>query len=170
MILVHEDSRSRGFWKLAKVESLTTGADGLTRGAVVKVAFSVRRPTVLRHPLQLLYPLEVHQCDGDVMLTTDDAQRVIDAANDDADTVTGSEPRRHSNHVTSRNAREFIRLQSEDSNSSQATESIKTLLLDSNYDHCNPLVDLDGQRWVVLCSCCYYVSVIVDYLEYFVIT
>lgn len=93
MVLVHdhEDSRLRGFWKLAKVESLTTGAFGLTRGAVVKVASSVGRPTVLRRLLQLLYPLEVQQCDGNVMPTTDDAQRVTDVANDDADTVTGSE-------------------------------------------------------------------------------
>ena len=60
MVLVHEDSKPRGFWK---VESLTTGADGLTRGAVVMATSSVNRPTVLRRPLQLLYPLEVHQCD-----------------------------------------------------------------------------------------------------------
>ena len=111
MVLIHEDSKPRGFWKLAKVESLTTGADGLTRGGVVKVASSVNRPTVLRRPLQLLYPLEVHQCDGDV--TVDDAQQVIDAANTDAaDAVTGSEPRCHFNRVASRNAR----LQSENSN------------------------------------------------------
>ena len=34
MVLVYEDSKPRGFWKLAKVESLVTGTDGLTRGAV----------------------------------------------------------------------------------------------------------------------------------------
>ena len=117
MVLVHEDSKPRGFWKIAKVESLTTGTDGLTRGAVVKVASSAGRPTMLRRPLQLLYPLEVQQCDGGVMPDTADAHKESDTANNDtADAFTGSEPRRCSNRVASRNAREFIRLQSEDTN------------------------------------------------------
>ena len=51
------------------------------------------------------------------MPDTDDAQQVTDAANDDeAYTVTGSEPRHRSNHVASRNAGELIRLQSEELN------------------------------------------------------
>ena len=45
MVLVHEDSKPREFWKLAKVESLITRTNGLTRGAVVKVASSSGRPT-----------------------------------------------------------------------------------------------------------------------------
>ena len=117
MVLFHEDSKPRGFWKIAKVESLTTGTDGLTRGAVVKVVSSAGRPTMLRRPLQLLYPLEVQQCDGDVMPDTVDTHEASDTANDDtADAFTGSEPQRRSNHVASRNAREFIWLQSEDMN------------------------------------------------------
>ena len=59
---LHEDNRPRGFWKLAKVESLITGTDGLTRGAAVRVHSSDKRCTLLRRPLQLLYPLKVHQC------------------------------------------------------------------------------------------------------------
>jgi len=46
MVLVHEDSKPRGFWKLAKVESLITGTDGQTQGAVIKVASSESRPTL----------------------------------------------------------------------------------------------------------------------------
>lgn len=93
MVLVYEDSKPRGIWKLAKVERLITGADGLTRGAIIKVASSVGRPILLRRPLQLLYPLEVHQCNGDVVPTTDDTQQVISANDDDAaDAVIESEP------------------------------------------------------------------------------
>ena len=49
--------------------------------------------------------------------------------------------------------------------SSQDTEpEYRTLLhviLDSNNycDYCDPLVDLGGQRWGVLCSCCCYVII-----------
>ena len=113
MVLVHEDSKPRGFWKLAKVESLIIGADGLTRGAVVKVA-STGRPTVLRRPVQLLYPLEVHNCDGVGMPRTDDAQVTnTDNDGDASAAVTESQPRRRSKRVASRYAREIIRLQSE---------------------------------------------------------
>ena len=77
----------------------------MTRGAVVKVASSVGRPTVLRRPLQLLYPLEVHKCDGDVMPITDEAQVTDTANNNDAITaVSESEPLHRSNCVASRNA------------------------------------------------------------------
>ena len=78
------------------MESLIIGADGLTRGAVVKAA-STGRPTVLRRPVQLLYPLEVHNCDGVGTPRTDDAQ-VTDTDNDgDASSaVTETQPRRRS--------------------------------------------------------------------------
>ena len=114
MVLVHEDSKLRGFWKLAKVESLITATDGMTRGADVKVASSAGQPTVLRRPLQLLYTLEIHQCDGDEMPDTNDEQKATEPANDDATSpVAASKPRRRSNCVTSRNTRQFIHLQSE---------------------------------------------------------
>ena len=57
IVLVH-DERPRGFWRLAKVNQLLTGKDGLVRGAVVK---GKDKFTELQRPLQLLYPLEVDQ-------------------------------------------------------------------------------------------------------------
>ena len=79
------------------------------------MASSVGQPTVLRRPLQLLYPLEVHKCDGDVMPITDGAQVTDTANNADATAaVSESEPLCRSDRVASRNARQFIRLQSED--------------------------------------------------------
>lgn len=41
------------------VETLITKADGITRGARVQVISKTGRPITLRHPIQLVYPLEV---------------------------------------------------------------------------------------------------------------
>ena len=60
VVLVHKDNRPRGLWKLAKMESLIQGADGLIRGATIRIHSSNKRSTLVRRPLQLLYPLEVH--------------------------------------------------------------------------------------------------------------
>ena len=59
MVLVHDPDHPRGFWKLAKVESLITGKDGVVRGAVLKVGSKSGPPTTLQRLLQLLYPLEI---------------------------------------------------------------------------------------------------------------
>ena len=67
VVLIHEDSRSRELWKIAKVESLVQVTDDKVRGAVVKVPSSKSQPTLLRRPLQLLYPLEVQQCFDDIV-------------------------------------------------------------------------------------------------------
>ena len=72
------------------------------RGAVVKVACSVGRPTTLRHPVQLLYPLEVSQCDREVMPCADTTSN-----------VTETELRR-STRDASKIAQQFIGLQAED--------------------------------------------------------
>ena len=59
-VIVHEDGQHRELWKLRRVESLIKGKDGLARGAVVKsITPKMRRPTLLRRPLQKLYPLEL---------------------------------------------------------------------------------------------------------------
>ena len=59
MVVVHDEERPRGFWRLAKVEHLITGADGLVRGATIRVKPKSRRSSTLRRPIQLLYPLEI---------------------------------------------------------------------------------------------------------------
>ena len=51
---MHEEEKPRGFWRLARVEDLITGTDGLVRGASIKV-----KSGKLRRPIQLLYPLEI---------------------------------------------------------------------------------------------------------------
>ncbi len=59
VVLQHDDSLPRSFWKLARLVELITGRDGKTRGAVVKVPYRSGRTITLRRPLQLLYPLEL---------------------------------------------------------------------------------------------------------------
>ena len=58
IVIVQAESEPRGVWKLGKVESLITGADGNVRGAVVRVA-NKDSHSFLRRPVQALYPLEV---------------------------------------------------------------------------------------------------------------
>ena len=59
IVLLHDDSLPRSFWKLARVQELIDGRDGKTRGAVIKIPASDGKTTTLRRPLQLLYPLEI---------------------------------------------------------------------------------------------------------------
>ena len=37
IVVVHEENCPRGFWKVAKVENLLTGRDGLVRGAILRM-------------------------------------------------------------------------------------------------------------------------------------
>ena len=43
------------------MEDLITGADGQVRGACIRVRSSGNRSSLLRRPVQLLYPLEGHR-------------------------------------------------------------------------------------------------------------
>ena len=58
VVLVH-DRQPQCLWQLAKVVETLPGRDGKIRGALLKVASAIQ-PTVLRHPVQLLYPLEIN--------------------------------------------------------------------------------------------------------------
>ena len=41
IVLVHDPDHPRGVWKMAKIQRLLAGKDGLNRGAVLKVANKV---------------------------------------------------------------------------------------------------------------------------------
>lgn len=58
VVLVH-DTAPRGFWKLARILELISGADGRVRGAILKVASPDKKTYTLKRPLQRLYPLEL---------------------------------------------------------------------------------------------------------------
>ena len=49
------------FWKLAIIESLIVGPDGVARAAIVKVTNSEGRPKCLRRSVKHLFPLESQQ-------------------------------------------------------------------------------------------------------------
>ena len=85
IVLVH-DEKPRRFWRLAKMNQLLTGKDGLVRGAVVKVTSGKDKFTELQQPLQLLYPLEVDQ----FVSQPDEAQQDAEEKRvEDANTETG---------------------------------------------------------------------------------
>ena len=55
VVIVHDETKPRGFWKVALVQELITGRDGQVRCATVKIG----NGRLMRRPLQLLYPLEI---------------------------------------------------------------------------------------------------------------
>ena len=60
LVLVHDEGHPRSHWELGKVERILTRKDGQNRGTEVRVqAKKSKRTSLLRRPLQLLYPLEV---------------------------------------------------------------------------------------------------------------
>ena len=59
VVTVHEDGQPRSQWRLGKVESLILGKDNKIRAAVVKVKSKRGRTTLLKRPVQKLFPLEI---------------------------------------------------------------------------------------------------------------
>ena len=57
MVIIHDEGLPRGLWKLGKIEEVISGRDGKVRGAILRLASG---SGMLRQPIQLLYPLEVH--------------------------------------------------------------------------------------------------------------
>ena len=59
MVIVKDEHLPRGLWKLGLVQEIMRGRDGQTRAAIVKVASRDRQHSILKRPIQLLYPLEI---------------------------------------------------------------------------------------------------------------
>ena len=60
IVIIKDDHQPRGLWKLGIVQELMKGQNGQARAAVVKVASRDQQHTILKRPVQLLYPLEIH--------------------------------------------------------------------------------------------------------------
>ena len=58
VVVLEDQDKPRGFWRLARVEKLLAGKDGEVRGVEIRVSTLTGRPTTLRRPVQALYPLE----------------------------------------------------------------------------------------------------------------
>ena len=59
IVLIHDQDHLQGFWKIARVQSLITGKDGVISRAELRISSKGGLPTTLQWPLQLLYPLEI---------------------------------------------------------------------------------------------------------------
>ena len=46
-------------WRLGRIETLIPGTDGIVRGVTVKVTSRSGHPSVIRRPIQHIYPMEV---------------------------------------------------------------------------------------------------------------
>ena len=58
VVIVKEENRPRGTWKLGRVKELIKGRDEKTRGALVTVVGNESQLTELRRPVQHLVPVE----------------------------------------------------------------------------------------------------------------
>ena len=82
-MLVHEDNKPRGFWRLARVKSLIDGNDGCTRGAILTMIYPNEKRMTLRRSWQRLYLFEVEAVKR---------PEVIDNRDDDASEISDEEP------------------------------------------------------------------------------
>ena len=60
VVLIHEEDKPRGFWRLARVQKLLAGKDSEIRGAVLRVSNRNGQLSTLQRPVQHLYPLEIN--------------------------------------------------------------------------------------------------------------
>ena len=58
VVLVFDENKKRGFWKMGKIEGLVVGKDKVVRGATVKV-MTKGAPVFIKRPVQKLYPIEL---------------------------------------------------------------------------------------------------------------
>ena len=59
VVLLEDQDKPRGFWRLARVMKLLDSKDNNVRGAEIRLSTPTGRPTTLRRPVQALYPLEI---------------------------------------------------------------------------------------------------------------
>ena len=72
IVIVHDESLPRGFWRLGKIEEVITGRDGKIRGAKVTLTSSNGSRSQLSRPVQRLYPLEIHSSSENKRISADD--------------------------------------------------------------------------------------------------
>ena len=85
IVILKNDSSSRAFWKLAKVEELLPGNDGKIRAAMVKVPPINGKSQLLKRVVQHLIPIEVqaestdNQLPGDSSVPLQGSQPVVNS-------------------------------------------------------------------------------------------
>ena len=63
VVVVHDHALPRGLWKLGRIQEVLTRRDRQPQAALVRVASRDHQHVLLRRPLQLLYPLEIHEAE-----------------------------------------------------------------------------------------------------------
>ena len=126
IVVVQTEGQPRGFWKLAKVERMITGQDGVTRGAVIRVAGKGKQLKTLSRPVQHLFPLEINcqiaevqgqaplvDCPRDPACSLDNQSFVDNGTQDEAIVYSDGvgEPLRRSRRGAARMARDLIMAQ-----------------------------------------------------------
>jgi len=79
IILMRDNSKPRGFWNLVWIENLIREADGLVRGATIRVLSRGKKTTTVRCPVTHLYPLEIdcsQEVEGDTDKTLNSSDQV----------------------------------------------------------------------------------------------
>ena len=85
IVILKNESTSRAFWKLAKVEELLPGNDGKIRAAIVKVPRINGKSQLLKRVVQHLIPIEVqaestdNQLPGDSSVPLQGSQPVVNS-------------------------------------------------------------------------------------------
>ena len=85
IVILKNDSTSKAFWKLAKVEELLPGNDGKIREAIVKVPRINGKSQLLKRVVQHLIPIEVqaestdNQVPGDSSVPRQGSQPVVNS-------------------------------------------------------------------------------------------
>ena len=74
VVIIHDENLPRAFWKLGRVESIMTGRDGEIRAATVRLSSG---SGTLHRPVQLLYPLEIHDDQANQLSPRSEASRDI---------------------------------------------------------------------------------------------
>ena len=59
IVTVYDEGQPRGLWRVGRIEEVIPGSDGNVRSARVHVQSKTGQATVLRRPIQYLYPLEI---------------------------------------------------------------------------------------------------------------
>ena len=113
-VVVHDDNHPRLMWKLGKVEGLLEGHDGIVRGALVRVD-SRTGSVVLKRPVQLLYPLEICDCEDKARRAGKEA--TVECVQVEMETVVPEAPVRRSTRNASHRATERLKQLAEDNDS-----------------------------------------------------
>ena len=106
--VIYDQGLPRGFWKLGCVEELITGSDGQCRGAFVRVKSGRSSRSLLKHPVQHLYPLEV-QCVASPHEREGSSPPALDEQPTHIDTMTSSRPKRVASQIAQLKIKDYIK-------------------------------------------------------------